>query len=124
MLEIATAEDWIRLCREHGLEVSAQKRHDWYLATGRDGAWKIPDWLAVARDYDGVHLGIGAYLALAGQCLEIDEKYASVIAGWDPDQTFWFTGELRCYGPAQEWICLDASNEEARWVPAGNVPSS
>lgn len=124
VLEIATAEDWTRLCREHGIEVTAHKRHDWYLATGRDGAWMIPDWLAVARDYDGVHLGIGAYLALAGQCLDIDEKYASVIAGWDPDQTFWFTDELRCYGPAKEWFCLDASNEDARWVPAGNVPSS
>ncbi|MGO3717669.1 MAG: hypothetical protein ACTJGO_14975 [Glutamicibacter arilaitensis] len=124
VLEIATAEDWIRLCREHGIEVTAHKRHDWYLSTGRDGAWKIPDWLAVARDYDGVHLGIGAYLALAGQCLDIDDKYASVIAGWDPDQTFWFIDELRCYGPAQEWICLDANNEDARWVPSGDGPSS
>ncbi len=124
VLEIATAEDWVRLCREHGLEVTAHKRHDWYLATGRDGAWKIPDWLAVARDYDGVHLGIGAYLALAGQCLEIDEKYASVIAGWDPDQAFWFTDELRFYGPAREWTCLDANSEDARWVPTGDGPSS
>lgn len=124
VLEIATAEDWVRLCREHGIEVTAHKRHDWYLATGRDGAWKIPDWLAVARDYDGVHLGIGACLGLAGQCLEIDEQYASVIAGWDPDQTFWFTEKLRLYGPAREWTCLDANSEDARWVPTGDASSS
>lgn len=124
VLEISTADDWIRLCREHGLEVTAHKRHDWYQTTGRDGAWKIPDWLAVARNYDAVHLSIGAYLALAGECLEIDEKFSSVIAGWDPDQTFWFTDSLRLYEPAQEWTCLEANSEDARWVPSSDVPSS
>ncbi|WP_226047158.1 hypothetical protein, partial [Klebsiella pneumoniae] len=35
-LEITGAEDWIALCREHPLEVSASRRGDWYQVTGRD----------------------------------------------------------------------------------------
>ncbi|QIV87478.1 hypothetical protein [Glutamicibacter mishrai] len=124
VLEISTAEDWIHLCREQGIDVTAQKRHDWYRVTGRDGAWKIPDWLAVARRYDGVHLSIAAYLALAGECLAVDEKFSTVIAGWDPDRTFWFTDALRFYGPAQEWTCLEANSEDSRWVSSGEASTS
>ncbi|MGQ3382512.1 hypothetical protein [Glutamicibacter sp. TV12E] len=124
VLEISTAEDWTQLCREQGIEVTSHKRHDWYRVTERDGAWKIPDWLAVARRYDGVHLSIAAYLALAGECLAVDEKYSTVIAGWDPDRTFWFTDALRFCEPAQEWTCLEANSEDSRWVSSGEAPSS
>ncbi|PRB69412.1 hypothetical protein [Arthrobacter sp. MYb213] len=116
VLEILTANDWVQLCRSYGVEVTAHKRHDWYRTTGRDGAWMMPDWLAVAQDYDGVHLSIAGYLALAGECLEVDEKFATVIAGWDPDKTYWFTDELRFYAEPDIWNLLDANNEDRRWV--------
>ncbi|HJX77937.1 hypothetical protein [Glutamicibacter sp.] len=116
VLEILTAIDWVQLCRSYGVEVTAHKRHDWYRTTGRDGAWMMPDWFAVAQDYDGVHLSIAGYLALAGECLEVDEKFATVIAGWDPDKTYWFTDELRFYAEPEIWNCLDAHNEDRRWV--------
>ncbi len=75
----------------------------------------MPDWLAVSQDYDGIHLSIAGYLALAGECLELDEKFATVIAGWDPDKTYWFTDELRFHAAPDTWNCLDAYNEDRRW---------
>lgn len=115
VLEISTANDWVQLCRDYGIEVTAHKRHEWYRTTGRDGAWVMPDWFAVSKDYDGVHLSIAGYLALAGECLVVDENFATLIAGWDPDQTYWFTDELRFYAEPDIWNCLDAYNEDCRW---------
>ncbi|MGO2029487.1 MAG: hypothetical protein ACTH2A_00910 [Glutamicibacter ardleyensis] len=116
VLDISTADHWVQLCRDYGIEVTAHKRHDWYRTTGRDRAWVMPDWFAVSKDYDGVHLSIAGYLALAGECLVVDENFASVIAGWDPGKTYWFTDELRFYEDPVSWHCLDANNEDCRWV--------
>lgn len=115
ILEISTADDWVELCRKYGIEVTAHKRHDWFRTTGRDGEWIMPDWLAVSKDYGGIHLSIAGYLALAGECLELDEKFATVIAGWDPDKTYWFTDELRFYEEPEIWNCFDPYNEDRRW---------
>ena len=52
VLEIRCAEDWLRLCRAHPLEVSASRRHDWYRTTGMVGPWVIPDWSTVAQEAD------------------------------------------------------------------------
>lgn len=116
VLEIVTAEHWVKLCRDYGMGVTAHKRYDWYRTTGRDGAWLIPDWLAVAKDFDAVHLSTAGYLTLAGECLKVDENFASVIAGWDPDKTYWFTDDLRFYEDPVSWNCLDSNNEDRRWV--------
>lgn len=90
VLEIDGPEDWAHLCREHPLDVSWSRRSDWLAATGRDGRWVIPDWSAVARHVDGVHLSVRGYLRTAGRAIAVDEERASVLAGWDPDRTFWF----------------------------------
>ncbi|WP_159613416.1 hypothetical protein [Glutamicibacter sp. JC586] len=116
VLEISSAEQWVKLCQDHGIEVTWQKRHDWYHVTGRDGAWVIPDWLAVARNYDGVHLSIGAYLALAGECLSVDTKFATIMAGWDPDKTYWFIDDLRDSEHSQNWKCVDVHSNDAHWI--------
>jgi len=92
--EVRRAEDWTELCRRYPLDVTASRRHDWYRTTGRDGAWVIPDWTAVAEQYDGVHLTVAAYLQAAGRSLPVDEERASVVAGWDPDQTWWFRADV------------------------------
>ncbi|WP_345472631.1 hypothetical protein QMQ05_02165 [Glutamicibacter ectropisis] len=98
--------------------MTEQKRHDWYHVTGRDGAWVIPDWLAVSRKYDAVHLSIGAYLELAGGSLTVDDTYATLIAGWDPDTTYWFIDTLREAEQVQHWNCLDVNSEDEHWVRA------
>lgn len=91
VFEVRCAEDWAALCREHPLDVSASRRHDWYRCTGRVGDWVIPDWAGVAQTWQGVHLPVATYLELAGRALDVDATRASVIAGWSPDMTFWLT---------------------------------
>ncbi|HIZ35520.1 MAG TPA: hypothetical protein H9815_07055 [Candidatus Ruania gallistercoris] len=91
VLEIDHPQVWIDLCRAHSLEVTSSRRHDWYRVTGRDGDWVIPDWAAVAESYDAVHLTTAAYLAGATRALEVNERLATMIAGWGPDATVWLT---------------------------------
>lgn len=95
VLEIHSPADWADLCRRYPLEVSHEKRHDWFHATGRVGRWIIPDWAAVAEEADGVHLTAAAYLQGAGTVIPVDgDEIASVIAGWNPDETYWLNGDV------------------------------
>lgn len=110
--EITDAEAWAELCRRYPLEVTASRRHDWYRTTGRAGRWVIPDWSQVAEDYDAVHLTVAAYLSAAGRAIPVDEDRASVIAGWDPDKTYW----LRDIGEAAPGDTANAAARDTeRW---------
>ncbi|TVU66766.1 hypothetical protein FQP90_01075 [Paenarthrobacter nitroguajacolicus] len=104
ILEIRTEEDWTKLCRAFPLEVTASRRHDWFRTTGRHGRWVIPDWERASSRWDAVHLTVVGYLRLAGRALTVDEGTASVIAGWNPDSTFWLNDVVRESGePRQHW---------------------
>lgn len=113
--EIDTAQAWADLCARFPIEVTAQERHDWYSTTGRDGAWVIPDWAKVAEHYDAVHLQVGAYLSAAGAAIPVDEQTATVIAGWDPDETFWFTPNVRYIDEPVRWV-LEENGERTDWA--------
>lgn len=115
--EIRTPQDWTRLCHDHPLDVTASRRHDWYRVTGRDGTWVIPDWEQVARHWDAVHLTTAAYLSAATRELPVDGERSSMIAGWDPDTTYWLTDSLREWdGPRQLWR---RDEDTGRWVTSG-----
>lgn len=114
--EITGPNSWARLCRQYPLEVTALRRRDWFDTTGRDGRWVIPDFSAVARDYAGVHLSIAGYLATAGEVVPVDEHTASLIAGWDPDATYWLRDETALVGQAQRWVLDDAGPGPDDWV--------
>lgn len=100
---IESPEDWARLCREHPLDVTASRRHDWYRTTGRSGMWLLPDWSALQGKYDGVHLTLGGYLATAGIEIPVDDTFSSVVAGWDPDATYWFRDVPGDVATRQTW---------------------
>ncbi|GAB2647912.1 hypothetical protein GCM10027271_01840 [Saccharopolyspora gloriosae] len=111
--EIDGPEAWARLCRRFPLEVTAGRRHDWFRATGRDGRWVIPDWSAVAREFDAVHLTAAGYLATAGLAVPVEDGLASVLAGWDPDATAWLTDTARPDPVGQEWL----DDDDGGWRP-------
>lgn len=93
--EIASAADWVDLCRRFPMEVTASRRHDWYRVTGRDGRWVVPDWQRVAEHWDTVHLTARAYLAAATREIVVDDDVSSMIAGWAPDAAYWIGGTAR-----------------------------
>lgn len=82
------------LCARFPLEVTAQKRDDWFRTTGRTGRWDIPDWQRVAAHDAGVHLTVSGYLTAAGTAIPVDSTTASVIAGWNPDETYWLHDDV------------------------------
>jgi hypothetical protein len=78
----------------------------WWQVTGLAGRRLIPDFTAVAADYDAIHVSIAGYLATAGRALPVGDA-RTIMAGWDPDQTFWLTDVLAYAGPATHWVDQD-----------------
>ncbi|ROP66917.1 hypothetical protein [Curtobacterium sp. PhB115] len=97
-------EDWAAVCRRWPLDVTGTtRRHDWGLATGRDGDWVVPDWSAVAREYDVVHLTVAGWLRTSGAVVAVDDTTASVVAGWTPDSAYWLTDPGPVLGTPEVW---------------------
>jgi hypothetical protein len=93
--EVHDADAWVDLVRRYPLDVTYGRRHVWYQTTGRAGTWLIPDWRAVSRDWDGVHVSVLGYLTTATRALQVEQDAATMLAGWDPDETFWLTDTLQ-----------------------------
>jgi hypothetical protein len=72
----------------------------------------IPDWPAVAEEYDAVHVSVWGWLTTAGRPVAVDGA-ASLLAGWSPDATFWLTDCLELVGDPVDYVRRDQS-----WQPA------
>lgn len=103
VLELGSPGAWVDLCRRHPLDVAASRRHDWYRTTGTDARWVLPDWSAVAREVDAVHLTVAGYLTTAGRALPLGDGRATVLGGWDPDCTYWLVDVPGPRPPAEMW---------------------
>lgn len=84
-------DDWAFLCRRFPLDLPMSNVPNWTMATGYPHKWVIPDYVQVAKHYDGVHLNIQGYLATAGRVVVTDGNRAGILAGWHPGQTYWLT---------------------------------
>ena len=112
--EIRAPEDWTNLVSQYPLEVTRSRWHDWYKVTGRAGTWLIPDYSAVATDYDALHLTIGGYLTTAGRSLAVSVRTATMLAGWDPDKTYWLAEVLGLAGAPARWV--ESDKESLGWA--------
>ena len=112
--EIHDPEAWAGLAGRYPLDVSRSRRHDWWRVTGWAGRWLIPDYAAVAADYDAVHVSVAGYLSAAGRALPVGDA-RTMLAGWEPDATWWLTDVLSSAGPVAEWT---ADDDGTGWHPA------
>ncbi|MBW4041711.1 MAG: hypothetical protein HIU86_06220 [Acidobacteria bacterium] len=117
VFEIHGPGAWTALAAGYPFDVSRARRQDWFRVTGRDGAWIIPDWQAVARDWDAVHVSVLGYLRTATRALAVDDTRATMLAGWDPDSTWWLTAVLGTGGmEAERWSTpADTSGPLLEW---------
>lgn len=97
------------------LEVTQTRRKTAFENTGFDIRWLIPDFAAVAQEYDGVHLTVTGYLTTAGRPLAAAGGM-TMLAGWDPDATYWLADVLGHSGEASEWE-NPVVGTIAEWVP-------
>jgi hypothetical protein len=114
-------EAWVRLVDRYPLDVTNARRHDWCRTTGRVGTWRIPDWHAIADDWDAVHVSVTGYLTTATRAPPLaDGDSATVLAGWNPDQTWWLTDVLATTTPhpASWHHPRDLSGPDLAWRPA------
>lgn len=103
VFEITGAEAWAELCRRFPLEVTAQNWSPWRRTTGYDGGWVLPDYVEVAQHFDAVHLTVRGYLATAGRAVPVSEDHAAMLAGWNPDETFWLTDKVEIDSSTVVW---------------------
>ena len=114
--EIDGPDSWAGLVARYPFDVSKSRRHDWWRVTGWNGRWLMPDYAAVAADYDAVHLTVLGYLTTAGRALAAGEPAASartMLAGWAPDATYWLSDVLQVTGPPADWETADG---EVLWT--------
>lgn len=130
--EINRPDDWAELCRRYPLDVSAQRRNVWFETTGRKGRWVIPDWSRVAEEFDGVHVSLAGYLRTAGVVVVVgdhslveasaslpaagntDDLTASLMAGWNPDATYWLNDVITGIAEVVDWSFDDERDEWMR----------
>lgn len=117
IFEITGPRAWAELVARYPVDVSRSRRHDWWRTTGRTGTWLIPDYLALAAHFDAIHLTVAGYLTTAGRPVDIGSDAASVLAGWDPDQTYWLTDPPTPTGTPQRWLATDRT-VPSRWTAA------
>lgn len=102
--EIDGPGDWLELVERYGVDVTGKRIAHWSMATGLDCRWTMPDWSAVARDYDVVHLTLHGYFTTSGRPLPVAEESSTFLAGWDPDTSYWLSDVLEVVGQPTEWI--------------------
>jgi hypothetical protein len=109
--ELNAAGDWHELVARYPGELGEQ---------GPLGASRSPDWVAVGRHWDGVHLTLGGLLA-ATYVRRGAGAGATVLWSWDTEQTLWL-GDA--FTDVRSVSALDAAPTpsriiDERWLPSG-----
>jgi hypothetical protein len=112
--EICGPGHWAELVDRYPLDVSKSRRHHWRRTTGRVGRWLIPDYAAVAADWDAIHLSVAGYLTTAGIAIPAAGNACTMLADWDPDATWWLNDVLSFTSPPEDW----REDDFLRWTQA------
>ncbi len=101
--EISGPGHWAELVQRYPLDVTESRRHDWCRATRWAGRWLIPDYVAAAADWDAIHVSVAGYLTTAGKAIPAGGGACTLLAGWDPDTTWWLSDALSRSGQPEDW---------------------
>jgi hypothetical protein len=104
--EVHGHADWARLAATYPRDATAARGDDVWdrWAGARPGRrWVLPDWPAVAGDWDGVHVSVAGYLSTAGSAISAGAAGDTLLAGWDADQTLWLRDVFTDVRPLTTW---------------------
>jgi hypothetical protein len=111
VFEVTDPSDWERLVREYpGV---GEIRGGWELPSENQGSvevlaalpgqramrtstrrFRVPDWNAVAQDWDGVHLTWAGFLLAEGLVIDLGSDDVAMLRGWGSERTFWLNPVL------------------------------
>jgi hypothetical protein len=57
----------------------------------------------VAADWDAIHVSVAGYLTAAGGAIPASGGARTMLAGWDPDATWWLNDVLSLTSPPEIW---------------------
>lgn len=101
--EVHGPADWARLAQNYPREVAGNDVWDRWAGAKPGRRWILPDWPAVAGDWDGVHVSVAGYLSTAGSAIGAGAAGDTLLAGWDADQTLWLRDVFADVGPLTTW---------------------
>lgn len=58
------------------------------------GEFLVPEWNAVAKDWDGVHLTWGGFMTTEGLVIEMGSSDVAMLRGWGSERTLWLNPVL------------------------------
>ena len=119
--EVTGQDAWAQLVNRYPHDVTRSRSKPWGATTGLESRWLIPDYAAVAADWDGVHVSLLGYLASAGAAMAVEGGH-TVLAGWEPHATWWLTNSLAPAGLPQDWA-EDDEESGAPWHPVDRPPA-
>ena len=70
---------------------------------GVDRALADPRLLDGAADWDAIHVSVAAHLTTAGLAFPLSGGARTMLAGWDPDATWWLNDVLSLTSPPEVW---------------------
>ena len=129
--EIHSPHDWVRLVTTYpapgrvydGWELPGLNQHrrdvDGLLAVDGQhgvriaGRQLVPDWAAVAAEFDGVHLSWAGFLSAEGYVSDLDGDDVTMLRYWFSERTLWLRD---VFG---EPIPLEAPNSDSAGVEVG-----
>lgn len=120
VFEIRDDTAWLGLVDRYPIELTWARRGNWHDATDLESRWLLFDWSLVAEDYGGVHLGLMAYLSMSGRALQVDPGAATLLAGWNPDETYWLADVLDLAGEFKRWVATE-HNPPRAWRRVGDI---
>jgi hypothetical protein len=119
--EIGSPGDWAALARRYPA-IDPGGHHRPVAPDGSLGPGEppeiVPDWLAVARDWDGVHVSLGGML-LATDVWVADAAGSSRFWGWDCEGTYWLRWSFNRFEPLPD-LAFDAVLKSASVLDDGD----
>jgi hypothetical protein len=116
IFEIDGRDSWRELVESYPVDVTAGVASSWNMASGLTVRWLLPDWSLVAEDYDVIHLPATRYLELSGSVIWLSGGACTLIAGWNPDESFWLNDMLELTGLPSDWESVELSLSR-QWSP-------
>jgi hypothetical protein len=95
VFEIRKPEDWRRLCEQFpGFSRAVPPAGPGRRSSGAATVVVEPDWRAVSREFDAVHLTAAGLVTAQGVATPLDGGVA-LLWGWDAESTAWLTPAIR-----------------------------